>query len=78
MKTTHVLTIDLEGKNFTIEQAIFSRIHKIIKHLNSKKATGPEKIQLKVVKLSACITDSHFINNGISRDSFQILLKLLL
>ena len=49
-------------------------INKIIKHLNPKKATGPDKIPVKIVKQAANIIDSHLaniINNDLSRNSFS-------
>ena len=52
---------------------------KIIKGLNPKKATGPDKIPLKIVKLSANIIDSHLtniINNDISNKTFSDSAKL--
>ena len=42
--------------------------------LNPKKATGPDKIPPKIVRLSANIIDSHLmniINNDLSNDSFS-------
>ena len=37
-------------------------INKIIKQLNPKKATGPDKTPIKIVKLVANIIDSHSEN----------------
>ena len=47
---------------------------KLIKHLNSKKANGPDKIPVKFLKLAANIADSHLtniINNNFSKNSFS-------
>ena len=49
-------------------------INRIIKGINPKKATGPDKIPPKIVKLSANVVDSHFTNiiiNDIKRDCFS-------
>ena len=49
-------------------------INKKIKHLNPKKATAPDKIPFKIVKLAANIIDSHLtntINNDLSRNFFS-------
>ena len=63
-----------EDKDLTIESATVVEINKIIKHLNPKKATRPDKIPVKIVKLAANIADSHLtniINNDLSRNSFS-------
>ena len=55
-------------------------INKIIKNLNPKKATGPDKISVKIVKLAANITDLHLtniINNNLSRKSFSNLKNMI-
>ena len=61
-------------KDFTIKSATVVEINKIIKHLNPKKVTGPDKIPVKIVKLATNIIDSHLkniINNELSRNSFS-------
>ena len=58
---------------FDFPCATSEEINKIIKCINSKKATGPAKIKLKIIKLSANIIDSHFtnvINNYIDSNHF--------
>ena len=54
-------------------------INKIIKNLNLKTATGPNKIPVKIVKLAANITDLHLtnINNNFSRKSFSNLKNMI-
>ena len=37
-------------------------MNKIIKNINPKKATGPDKVPPKIIKLSANIIDLHFTN----------------
>ena len=37
-------------------------MNKIIKELDPKKATGLDKITPKIVKMSACVIDSHLAN----------------
>ena len=51
----------------------------MIKGLNSKKATGPDKIPVKIVKLAASVIDSHLtniINNDLSNNAFSDSAKL--
>ena len=49
-------------ENFDLSKASPKDINKIIKSLNSKKAMGPYKIPLKLVKLAANIIDTHICN----------------
>ena len=66
--------IDSPAIRFDIPTAKIEDINKIIKNINPKKATGPDKIPPKIVKLSANIIDSHlmnFINNDLSNNSFS-------
>ena len=51
--------IPKENNDFNIKAASFGQINKIIKSLNPKKATGPDKIPVKIVKLAASVIDSH-------------------
>ena len=63
-------TADLNIKAATVDQ-----INKIIRNLDAKKATGPDKIPVKVVKMSAYIIDKHLtniINNDLLRNSFSL------
>ena len=49
------------------------QINKIIRILDAKKATGPDKIPVKVVKVSAYIINKHLtniMNNELLRNSF--------
>ena len=49
-------------------------VNKIIKELDSKKATGLDKNPPKIVKMSANVIDSHsanIINNDITKNVFS-------
>ena len=62
-----------EHKDFTIEPATVVKINKLIKYLNPKKATEPNNILVKIIKLATNIIYSHLrnlINNGLSRNLF--------
>ena len=62
-----------------IKAATVDQINKIIRNLDAKKATGPEKIPVKVVKMSAYIIDKHLtniINNDLLRNSFSDSAKM--
>ena len=66
--------IDSPAIRFDIPTAKIEHINKIIENINPKKATGPDKIPPKMVKLSANIIDSHLmniINNDLSNKSFS-------
>ena len=54
--------IQKENNDFNIKDASVGQIKQIIKRLNHKKATRPDKIPVKVVKLAACVIDSHLTN----------------
>ena len=57
-----------------IKAATVDQINKIIRNLDAKKATGPDKIPVKVVKMSAYTIDKHLtkvINNDFLRNSFS-------
>ena len=61
-------TAELNIKAATVDQ-----INKII-NLGAKKATGPDKIPVKVVKITSYIIDKHttnIINNDLLRSSFS-------
>ena len=64
---THPSILNIKSKNtakntFDIPAATSRQINKIIKELNAKKATGPDKIPPKIVRLSANIINSHLTN----------------
>ena len=57
-----------------IKAATVDQINEIIRSLDAKKAIGPNKIPVKVVKMSAYIIDKHLtniINNDLLRNSFS-------
>ena len=65
-----------EDKDFTIKPATVMEIHKILKHLNPKKATALDKFPVKIVKLAANLIDMHLrniINNDLLRSKTNIL-----
>ena len=45
-----------------MEEAKVEQVNKILRSINSRKATGPDKIPPKIVKMSANIIDSHLTN----------------
>ena len=60
-------------KKFKIEEAKVQQINKILRNINSRKATGPDKIPPKIVKMSTNI-DSHLtniINSDLKRNAFS-------
>ena len=64
---THLSILNNESKytvknTFYIPATTSKQINKVIKELNAKKATGPDKIPPKIVRLSANIIDSHLAN----------------
>ena len=61
-------------KGFKIEEAKVEQVNKILRNISSGKATGPDKIPLKIVKMSANIIDSHLtniINSDHKRNTFS-------
>ena len=55
-------------------EAKVEHINKILRNVNSKKATGPDKIPPKIVKMLADIIDSHLtnvINSDLKRNAFS-------
>ena len=61
-------------KQFKIEEAKFEQVNKILRNMNSRKATGLDKIPPKIVKMSANIVDSHLtniINSDLERNAFS-------
>ena len=62
-------TAELNNKAATVDQ-----INKIIRSLDAKRATGPDKVPVKVAKMSSYIIDKHLtniINNDLLRNSFS-------
>ena len=60
-------------KNFALPKASPKDINKIMKSLNSKKATGPDKIPPKLVNIAARIIDCHIcniLNQSVSYSTF--------
>ena len=54
--------------------ATTNQINKIIKEVDPNKATGPDTIPPKIIKLSANVIDSHLtniINSDIEKNSFS-------
>ena len=49
-------------KIYSFPEAKKEEINILIKRLNPKKATGPDGIPLKIIELSANVTDKHLIN----------------
>ena len=65
--------------NFDLPKASPKDINKIIKSLNSKKTTRPDKVPLKLVKLAANIIDCHIcniLNQNISSSMFPEQAKI--
>ena len=61
-------------KTFKMPEVEVSDINKLLKNINIKKATGPDTIPPKLVKLSANIVDSHLcniINKDLESNSFS-------
>ena len=74
-------TIQALNNDFNIKVARVGQISKIIKGLNPKKETGPDKIPVKIVKLVASVVDFHLsyiINkyNDLSNDAFSDTAKV--
>ena len=46
-------------KEFEIKEAKVQQINRILRNINSRKATEPDKILPKIVKMSANIINSH-------------------
>ena len=66
-------------ENFTIKEATVSDINTLLKSVNKKKATGPDNIPPKLVKLSVNVIDSHLyniINKGLQNSSFPDAAKI--
>ena len=68
-----------ENNDFNVKGASVRQINKIIKGRHPKRATGPDKIPVKIVKLAASVIDSHLtniINNDLSNNAFGDSAKL--
>ena len=61
-------------ETFKIPKAEVSDINKLLRNINIKKATGPDTILPKLVKLSASIADSHLCN--IINKEFAIVFQM--
>ena len=60
-------------KEFKIKEARVEQVNKILRNINPRKATGPDEIPPKIVKMSANIIDSHLtniINSNLKRNAF--------
>ena len=71
--------IQKENNEFNIKAANVGQINKIIEGLNLKKATGPNKIPVKIVKQAVSVIDSYLtniINNDLSNNAFSDSAKL--
>ena len=69
----------LSSKSFDFPHAKVDEINKFIRNIDPKKATGPDKIPPKIIKLSANVIDSHFtniINNDIDKNRFSKYAKV--
>ena len=67
-------------KEFKIEEAKVEQINKILRNINSRKATGPDKIPPKIVKMAANIINSHLtniINSDLKRSAFSDSTKVI-
>ena len=65
---------NLAKRSYKIDFATANQVNVIIKEVDLKKATGPDKIPPKIVKLSANVIDSHLtnlINSDIKKNSFS-------
>ena len=57
MKNEFRPTAELNIKAATVDQ-----INKTVRGLDTKTVIGPDKIPVKVVKMSACIIDKYLVN----------------
>ena len=67
-------------REFKTEEAKFEQINKDFRNINSRKATGPDKIPPKIVKILANIIDSHLtniINSNLKRNAFSDSAKVV-
>ena len=67
------------SEKFNLPKAQVSEINELLMSLNTKKATGPDSIPPKIVKLSANVIDAHLcniINMSIETSSFPDDAKL--
>ena len=67
------------SRKFTIKEVTVSDINTLLKSVNTKKATRPDNIPPKLVKLSANVIDSHLcniINKDLQNSSFPDAAKI--
>ena len=67
-------------KKCKIEEAKVEQIFKILRNINSRKATGPVKIPPKIVKMSADIIESrltNIINSDLKINAFSDPAKVI-
>ena len=61
-------------KQFKIEESKVEQVNKVLRNINSRKATGSDKFPPKIVRMSANIIDSHLtniINSDLKRNAFS-------
>ena len=66
-------------ETFTIKEATVSDIKTLLKSVNTKKATGPDNVPPKLIKLSTNVIDSHLfniINKSLQNSSFPDAAKI--
>ena len=64
----------------TIKEATVSNINTLLKSVNTEKASGPDNIPPKLVKLSGNVIDSHLcniINKGLQNSFFPDAAKIV-
>ena len=67
------------NNDFNIKATSIWQINKIIKDLNPKKATVPDKIPVNILKLATSVMNCHLtniINNDLSNNAFSDSAKL--
>ena len=81
----HPIIINIKNQNLAkrsceIDFATTNQTNKMIKEVDLKKASGPDKIPRKIVKLSANVIDflTNIIISDIKKNSFQKVVKLRL
>ena len=60
-------------KKFKIEEAKVEQVNRILRNIDSRRATEPDKIPQKIFKMSANIIDSqkNVIKSDLNRNSFS-------
>ena len=56
---TKIKELDINKTSFEFPETTTEDINKIIRKLNTNRATGPDRIPIKVIKASANIINSH-------------------